>query len=143
MSLLTSAPTKCRQPPGAFRFPGKRPANPGMGITKGITNISPAPWCPSSADIFRLPAIGLSANHSGMIKNKSFLIVFCSFALAVHKLSAGEFPDSWTWDDDPKDRASHTTLEGKPMPALDRKSTRLNSSHLGISYAVFCLKKKK
>src|ERR1035438_10830703 len=25
----------------------------------------------------------------------------------------------------------------------DRKSTRLNSSHLGISYAVFCLKKKK
>src|SRR5256885_12275426 len=27
--------------------------------------------------------------------------------------------------------------------ALDRKSTRLNSSHLVISYAVFCLKKKK
>src|SRR5205814_4498052 len=27
--------------------------------------------------------------------------------------------------------------------ASDRKSTRLNSSHLGISYAVFCLKKKK
>src|SRR5262245_63783728 len=32
-----------------------------------------------------------------------------------------------------------------PIPgnAEDRKSTRLNSSHLGISYAVFCLKKKK
>src|SRR5215212_10774252 len=30
----------------------------------------------------------------------------------------------------------------EPEP-LDRKSTRLNSSHLGISYAVFCLKKKK
>src|ERR1039458_1325670 len=29
------------------------------------------------------------------------------------------------------------------MPSRDRKSTRLNSSHLGISYAVFCLKKKK
>src|SRR5262245_62418945 len=28
-------------------------------------------------------------------------------------------------------------------PRRDRKSTRLNSSHLGISYAVFCLKKKK
>src|SRR3989454_7966932 len=27
-------------------------------------------------------------------------------------------------------------------PAVDRKSTRLNSSHLVISYAVFCLKKK-
>src|SRR5262245_63859024 len=32
--------------------------------------------------------------------------------------------------------------EGVLGPA-DRKSTRLNSSHLGISYAVFCLKKKK
>src|SRR6266496_5461019 len=30
-----------------------------------------------------------------------------------------------------------------PAPAADRKSTRLNSSHVEISYAVFCLKKKK
>src|SRR5947199_5835189 len=30
-----------------------------------------------------------------------------------------------------------------PASTRDRKSTRLNSSHLGISYAVFCLKKKK
>src|SRR5437667_1825725 len=29
------------------------------------------------------------------------------------------------------------------VPTLDRKSTRLNSSHITISYAVFCLKKKK
>src|SRR5690606_41702973 len=29
------------------------------------------------------------------------------------------------------------------QPARDRKSTRLNSSHVKISYAVFCLKKKK
>src|SRR5689334_23904034 len=28
-------------------------------------------------------------------------------------------------------------------PVIDRKSTRLNSSHSSISYAVFCLKKKK
>src|SRR5256885_9988204 len=33
---------------------------------------------------------------------------------------------------------------GRKMPPIvDRKSTRLNSSHLVISYAVFCLKKKK
>src|SRR5262245_66224283 len=31
----------------------------------------------------------------------------------------------------------------KHLSKSDRKSTRLNSSHLGISYAVFCLKKKK
>src|SRR5262245_64154051 len=30
----------------------------------------------------------------------------------------------------------------RPVLRRDRKSTRLNSSHLGISYAVFCLKKK-
>src|SRR3712207_7184234 len=29
------------------------------------------------------------------------------------------------------------------VPRIDRKSTRLNSSHANISYAVFCLKKKK
>src|SRR5438045_4803896 len=34
------------------------------------------------------------------------------------------------------------TGAGAPAPVRDRKSTRLNSSHLGISYAVFCLKKK-
>src|SRR5437899_5461708 len=32
---------------------------------------------------------------------------------------------------------------GTAFPLEDRKSTRLNSSHLGISYAVFCLKKKR
>src|SRR5256886_10893444 len=30
----------------------------------------------------------------------------------------------------------------RPLPAVDRKSTRLNSSHSQISYAVFCLEKK-
>src|SRR2546430_4716403 len=34
-------------------------------------------------------------------------------------------------------------LVGLPQRAGDRKSTRLNSSHSQISYAVFCLKKKK
>src|SRR5256885_12787218 len=34
------------------------------------------------------------------------------------------------------------TAPGTSFPMTDRKSTRLNSSHLVISYAVFCLKKK-
>src|SRR3712207_7294441 len=34
-------------------------------------------------------------------------------------------------------------IRNKKVPAVDRKSTRLNSSHANISYAVFCLKKKK
>src|SRR3712207_7975623 len=37
----------------------------------------------------------------------------------------------------------HRSQTGRPVGAEDRKSTRLNSSHANISYAVFCLKKKK
>src|SRR5699024_11995016 len=36
-----------------------------------------------------------------------------------------------------------TTATAYSESYLDRKSTRLNSSHVSISYAVFCLKKKK
>src|SRR2546430_11601267 len=36
-----------------------------------------------------------------------------------------------------------TASSSSPRPSSDRKSTRLNSSHSQISYAVFCLKKKK
>src|SRR3989442_2063653 len=43
--------------------------------------------------------------------------------------------------DDPFDEGRPVT-EGPRAPG-DRKSTRLNSSHVRISYAVFCLKKKK
>src|SRR5437660_5300907 len=38
---------------------------------------------------------------------------------------------------------SRTSFVFDSMLRLDRKSTRLNSSHVAISYAVFCLKKKK
>src|SRR5262245_63038505 len=40
-------------------------------------------------------------------------------------------------------RRSHLGRRARRRRRPDRKSTRLNSSHLGISYAVFCLKKKK
>src|SRR5690625_569046 len=40
------------------------------------------------------------------------------------------------------DGASYTDVNAI-LPAQDRKSTRLNSSYVAISYAVFCLKKKK
>src|SRR3712207_7346959 len=53
-------------------------------------------------------------------------------------------------DHDPDDREQHGDARAPDGPAPrqpshdgDRKSTRLNSSHANISYAVFCLKKKK
>src|SRR3712207_8523696 len=45
----------------------------------------------------------------------------------------------------PSTRRSPVRVEwwGDEIESVDRKSTRLNSSHANISYAVFCLKKKK
>src|SRR3712207_7727495 len=44
---------------------------------------------------------------------------------------------------DSVDRGERDVLVGAVVAGEDRKSTRLNSSHANISYAVFCLKKKK
>src|SRR5207249_11918424 len=44
---------------------------------------------------------------------------------------------------DVKQNIEHLNEGQKFIQMLDRKSTRLNSSHVSISYAVFCLKKKK
>src|SRR2546427_9231118 len=44
--------------------------------------------------------------------------------------------------DDPEAVGGDAAQVDRPVHAQDRKSTRLNSSHSQISYAVFCLKKK-
>lgn len=54
-----------------------------------------------------------------MSTKKLLLIGFGSLILGMLPVSAGEFPDSWTWDDKPEHRASHAALEGKPMPLLE------------------------
>src|SRR5438445_6915622 len=43
----------------------------------------------------------------------------------------------------PESLLAAAALSGQALTLRDRKSTRLNSSHANISYAVFCLKKKK
>jgi len=53
------------------------------------------------------------------MKTKSLsLIVLSLLVSALGPALAGEFPDSWTWDDKPELRAAHAALEGKPMPAF-------------------------
>src|SRR2546430_4119165 len=52
--------------------------------------------------------------------------------------------EKWDGSGYPKGlRAEKIPLVARIISARDRKSTRLNSSHSQISYAVFCLKKKK
>src|SRR5256885_8033038 len=50
--------------------------------------------------------------------------------------------DNFARHEDPLAGARPLPAAEPGMPSTDRKSTRLNSSHLVISYAVFCLKKK-
>src|SRR2546426_1969276 len=60
---------------------------------------------------------------------------------------ASSYASSARWGGRNHSRGSHaivaSTRPSRMPRAADRKSTRLNSSHLVISYAVFCLKKKK
>src|SRR5690625_7073600 len=58
-----------------------------------------------------------------------------SLLLAGIRLKSSTAPTGW----------KNLEFSKSPFPKcdLDRKSTRLNSSHVAISYAVFCLKKKK
>src|SRR3712207_7345636 len=59
----------------------------------------------------------------------------CEHVALVHEVGGEE--------DDQADLGELPGLDGEPgQPDPDRKSTRLNSSHANISYAVFCLKKK-
>src|SRR5436309_10496097 len=63
----------------------------------------------------------------------------------IRKLRGDEPPDNATHAAFSADPAARSRIEKLAMGAVrrDRKSTRLNSSHVKISYAVFCLKKKK
>src|SRR5947199_3372172 len=71
--------------------------------------------------LFRSPALG---SHGGLPRSHSDALGHRT------KNSAGGLRSEGDQGDD------------RAHPSRDRKSTRLNSSHLGISYAVFCLKKK-
>src|SRR5690349_25002816 len=63
------------------------------------------------------------------------------------------FRSAWGWQSDADAKRHRDIVSVRERPteqepdrnnvAIDRKSTRLNSSHVEISYAVFCLKKKK
>src|SRR2546426_4060017 len=65
---------------------------------------------------------------------------YLSYIIVIHELAKVDASHAITV-------SAHTTLGTSPIVDFgteeqDRKSTRLNSSHLVISYAVFCLKKK-
>src|SRR3712207_2660710 len=97
-----------------------------------------------------------AAAHEPAEHHRGFLVVDGLLSRTVNVLGRhcvelvghGDVMRPWSWDEE----GSHvraeigwTVLEPTRLAvldhALDRKSTRLNSSHANISYAVFCLKK--
>src|SRR2546426_6371534 len=62
--------------------------------------------------------------------------------LVSRRLLAYDTTNFYTWTASTNSR-NRLAQRGHNKQGRDRKSTRLNSSHLVISYAVFCLKKKK
>src|SRR5439155_1833299 len=67
-------------------------------------------------------------------RRSNFFLSFAIASMALYRVANSLFflypPDTFS-------------IKRKGSSLLDRKSTRLNSSHVAISYAVFCLKKKK
>src|ERR1035438_6345788 len=97
-----------------------------------------------------LPVVSILNNpvlvSVGWKKDQQVPNPFFNHAIVGVELQKGEYvlmdpTDENTRDLLPTYESNQSFLACRPEG--DRKSTRLNSSHLGISYAVFCLKKKK
>src|SRR5437773_9459825 len=96
-----------------------------------------------------LPGIGAAINGLLGIRyfsRKTAGVIACTMMIAALGLSVAAF---WQMLGLPADARGIDVVVAQWIPSIplatskDRKSTRLNSSHITISYAVFCLKKKK
>src|SRR2546430_4656728 len=83
--------------------------------------------------------------HWGFGLRSSFVVRRSSFPVARHDCTEEQLGQRFCGTCPRIFRGKRAIIEGKEfrVPPTDRKSTRLNSSHSQISYAVFCLKKKK
>src|SRR5205814_3902132 len=81
------------------------------------------------------------ANVRGRLRAQDFLLV--ALALAHGDTARRARYERQLLEEGPDELLDEPGLLAALLALRDRKSTRLNSSHLGISYAVFCLKKKK
>src|SRR5207244_13420351 len=89
-----------------------------------------------------------SFSHYTLFCYPPFLFFFTATTTTdIYTLSLHDALPILTTTAAPREARTFTTISARPIERLytpeDRKSTRLNSSHQIISYAVFCLKKKK
>src|SRR5256885_9022877 len=90
---------------------------------------------PPRSTLFPYTTLFRSRGRHGRVLGRRGVAAVAAGAFAMNKLNR--------LDVDFKPLLLVPVLALVALPLVDRKSTRLNSSHLVISYAVFCLKKKK
>src|SRR5258705_1107727 len=86
---------------------------------------------------FSTPGTGLAAMSREIVSKDPVRVRLSTSSLANNGLGLSAARTGFAQD------RMENVAAAKAIFRTDRKSTRLNSSHLGISYAVFCLKKKK
>src|SRR5436853_1373995 len=91
--------------------------------------------CPPQSTLFPYTTLFRSAIAKGSGRSPSGSRAVLTASGTTHKMSTGDLRHN--------NAAVELAVTKYIVTGKDRKSTRLNSSHLGISYAVFCLKKKK
>src|SRR5947209_10638050 len=84
-------------------------------------------------------------NAQNLMSSFEFIAALMSIiiGLGVTNLLAGAGRAFYRRKENPLDEVHIVLTVATLLLLVDRKSTRLNSSHANISYAVFCLKKKK
>src|SRR5690606_39317631 len=95
-------------------------------------------YWPKEAKIIQIDA---DNKMLGLVKKIS--VGICGDAKAAAVALLERLQDKKLASDATKEARAKTIADEKAAWEKDRKSTRLNSSHVKISYAVFCLKKKK
>src|SRR5262245_56841779 len=79
-----------------------------------------------------------SDEYESSVRKAKFALSATAFLLKVNAITSGFLSTPETIQTERWLQAYHRSIPGSIQATRDRKSTRLNSSHLGISYAVFC-----
>src|SRR5690625_3837358 len=98
-----------------------------------ITHQSPGLWAHPTDQSVRYKDLDYWVDLAKLLEKGKFDSLFIADVLGVY--------DTYQGSADASIRRAMQVPVHDPMMQVDRKSTRLNSSHVAISYAVFCLKK--
>src|SRR3712207_8591857 len=96
---------------------------------------------PPRSTLFPYPTLFRSGDALGLAEHVHGHVLELDAEILADHLAAGQDRD--VLEHRLAAIAEAGSLHRRDLEAADRKSTRLNSSHANISYAVFCLKKKK